>query len=467
MTRRVVIVGGGIAGLAAAQRLRELGGPDAELTVLERSDRLGGRIHTEPFAGQPVETGAETFLMLDQGRDSAALTLARRVGLGDDLVHPAGVPAALALDGALRPIPAGTVMGVPADPAAVRDVAAVRDDDRDDGGPLLGPGDDIAVGALVRPRMGDEIVDRLVDPLLGGVYAGRADELSLAATMPGLHRAAEQEHTLAAAVRRAVALAPRPPGTPVFASVHGGLSRFVAAVAEAAAADVRLGQTVRALGRTGRSWALTVGPTINTASVEADAVVLAAPAAPAARLLDGIDPGVAAEVGRLEYASVALVTLALPLGTVLPELSGFLVPAGQGYTVKAATFFSTKWPGLRETVLVRASIGRRGEESTLQQTDPALIEVVREELARLLGMTIGEPRAARVNRWGGGLPQYGVGHVARVAAARRALPPTVAIAGAAHDGVGIAACVRSGQAAAEAVWAALGGADRTGEMMSP
>jgi oxygen-dependent protoporphyrinogen oxidase len=457
VSRRVVIVGGGIAGLAAAHRLRELGGPDADVVVLERSDRLGGKIRTEPFAGQPVEAGAETFLMLDQGGESAALALARRVGLGDELVHPAPVPAALALDGSLRPIPAGTLMGVPADPAAVRDVAVVKDNDRDDGRPLLGPREDIAVGALIRPRLGDAIVDRLVDPLLGGVYAGRADELSLAATMPGLHRVAAEAHTLIAAVQRAMTAAPRPPGTPVFASVHGGLSRFVAAVAGAASADVRLGQTVRAVSRTGRSWALTVGPTIHAESIEADALVLAIPAAPAARLLGGIDKGAAAEVGQLDYASVALVTLALPPGTVLPELSGFLVPAGRGYAVKAATFFSTKWPGPREAVVVRASVGRRGEEATLQQTDDALIAVVRQELPRLLGLPIGEPRAARVNRWGGGLPQYGVGHVARVAAARRALPSTVALAGAAHDGVGIAACVRSGQAAAEAVWTALGG----------
>jgi oxygen-dependent protoporphyrinogen oxidase len=455
VSRRVVIVGGGIAGLAAAARLRELGGPNADVVVLERSDRLGGKIRTEPFVEQPVETGAETFLMLDQGRESAALELARRVGLGDELVHPAGVPAGIALDGALRPIPAGTLMGVPADPVSVRDVARITDADRDEGRPLLSPGEDISVGTLVRQRLGDEIVDRLVDPLLGGVYAGRADQLSLAATMPGLHRAALEEHTLTSAVRHAVAAAPRPPGTPVFASVHGGLSRLVDAVARAAAATVRVGQTVRAVSRTGQSWSLTVGPTISAETFAADAVVLAVPAAPAARLLDGIDPGAAAEVGRLEYASVALVTLALPVGTVLPHLSGFLVPASLGHAVKAVTCFSTKWPGTGELVLVRASVGRWGETATLQQTDEALIAVVRAELPELIGTPIGPPHAARVNRWGGGLPQYGVGHVARVAAVRRVLPPTVALAGAAYDGVGIAACVRSGQAAADAVWTAL------------
>ena len=452
----MVVVGGGIAGLAAAQRLRELS-PDIDIVVLERSDRLGGKIRTEPFAGQPVETGAETFLVRDLGRESAALELAQRVGLGDDLVHPAPLPAALALDGALRPIPPGTLMGIPADPSAVRDLARIVDRDEDHGRPLLAPGEDIGVGALVRPRLGDQVVDRLVDPLLGGVYAGRADELSLAATIPALHRAASEQPTLAAAVRQAMLASPRRPGAPVFASVHGGLSRFVAAVADSAAARVRLNQTVRGLTRTAGSWRLTVGPTIDAEPVDADAVVLAIPAAPAARLLDGVDRNAAAHVGRLEYASVALVTLALPAGAVLPELSGFLVPAAQGFAVKAVTFFSAKWPGHESAVLIRASLGRRGEEATLQHTDDGLVGVVRDELPRLIGQSVPEPLAARVNRWGGGLPQYGVGHPDRVAAVRAGLPPTVALAGAAFDGVGIAACVRSGQAAAAAVWAALNG----------
>jgi len=453
MSARVVVVGGGIAGLAAAHRLRELR-PDADIVVLERSDQPGGKLRTREFAGSAVETGAETFLVRELGAESAVLALARRVGLGDDLLHPAPLPAALAIGGELRPLPAGTLMGVPADPAAVASVADVTGKDRDEGRPLLAPGEDVAVGALVRSRLGDDVVDRLVDPLLGGVYAGRADELSLAATVPGLHRAAGRQSTLAAAVREALAEAPRPTGAPVFASVHGGLTRLVEAVARHAHADVRTGTTVRALDRTDEHWILTTGPTPAPEEVEADAVVLAVPAAPAARLLGG-EAG--ALVGRLDYASVALVTLALPAGTDLPELSGFLVPATEGRAVKAATFFTRKWPHLAAAgpVLVRASVGRRGEEALLRVTDDGLIATVREELGDLLGAALPAPLAARVNRWGGGLPQYGVGHVERVAGVRALLPPTLAVAGAAYDGVGIAACVRSGEAAAEAIAHAL------------
>jgi oxygen-dependent protoporphyrinogen oxidase len=451
---RVVVVGGGIAGLAAAHRLRDAN-PDLDIVLLEQADRLGGKIHTMSFAGVPVETGAETFVVREQGAESAVLALAGRVGLGDRLRHPSPAPAALAVDGGLRLLPVGTLMGVPADPSSVAGVASIVDADRYEGRPLLAEGADVAVGALVRERLGDEVVDRLVDPLLGGVYAGRADELSLAATIPGLHHAASQQSTLGAAVRQALAEAPRPDGSPVFASVHGGLTQLVDALATSA--EVRLGQTVRALERTGGSWRLTTGPTIAPVMVEADAVVLAVPAQPAARLLHPSAPEAADLVGQLRYASVALVSLALPQGTELPGLSGFLVPATEGYAVKAATFLTNKWPELAVggIVLVRASVGRIGEEAMLRHTDQGLIALVRDELPRLIGSRLPDPVAARVNRWGGGLPQYGVGHVARVGAAREGLPPALAVAGAAYDGVGIAACVRSGQAAAESVLNAL------------
>jgi oxygen-dependent protoporphyrinogen oxidase len=372
------------------------------------------------------------------------------VGLADALVHPAPVPAALAISGALLPIPGGTVLGIPAERDTVAALAAVAGQDHDEGTPLLGPGADVAVGALVRARLGDEVVDRLVDPILGGVYAGRADDLSLQATIPGLHRAAQEHHTLGQAVRAVMQDAPRPTGTPVFATVHGGLGRLVDAVADAAGARVRLGQTVRGVTRTSAGWRVATGAAGRESTVEADAVVLAVPATPAARLLSEVEADAAGVVGELAYASVALVTLALPASTELAQLSGFLVPAGSGPAVKAATFLTTKWPHLRgEVVLVRASLGRHGETAVLARTDDGLVHLVREELSRLVGAALPAPVASRVTRWGGALPQYGVGHVARTAAVRAGLPPSLELAGAAYDGVGIAACVRSGEAAAD------------------
>jgi oxygen-dependent protoporphyrinogen oxidase len=451
---RIVVVGGGITGLAAALRLRERAGDAADIILVERSDRLGGKIRTGEFAGRPVETGAESFLMRESGAESAVLQVARQVGLGDELVHPAQVGAAIAVGGALHPIPGGTLLGIPTSSSTLDGLATIQGGDVDAGRPLLAAGEDIAVGRLVRQRYGYEVVNHLLEPLLGGIYAGRADRLSLAATVPGLHAAAQREHTLDGAVRAAIAASPRPAGTPVFASIRGGLSRLVTAMADAARVRTYFGNPVRELTRSGRRWRLVVGSTRDPAEVEADAVILAVPAFPARRLLQGVEPAAATEVATLDYASVALVSLALPAGTALPELSGFLVPPSEDRAVKAVTFFSTKWTHMRgedAPVLVRASLGRYCDERVLQRPDQDLVALARTDLAELLDARLPEPLAVRVSRWGGALPQYGVGHVERVAAARDVLPPNLKVAGAAYDGVGIAACVRSGQTAADAI----------------
>ncbi|QGN50022.1 protoporphyrinogen oxidase [Micromonospora sp. WMMD558] len=461
---RVAVVGGGIAGLAAAVRLRDRAPAGTEITVYEQSGALGGKLRTGELAGQAVEFGAESFLMRDPaGGESAAVALVRRLGLAGRVVHPTVGQAALAVDGGLRPIPGGTLVGVPGDLAAVAAVARpAADADRDAGRPLLGPDDDVAVGALVRARLGDEVVDRLVDPMLGGVYAGRADDLSLATTMPALARAARVEHTLVGAVRAAQAAAPRAPGAPVFGTLAGGLGALVEAAATASGATIRRDAAVREVTPAGAGWRLTVGPTRDAQHVDVDAVVLAVPARPAARLLDAVAPEAAAAVGGLDYASVALVTLALP-EPALPALSGFLVPATEGLLIKASTFFTTKWGHLRRPdglALVRASVGRYGDEAQLQRPDEDLAATVHRELSAVLGVPLPAPVAGHVQRWGGALPQYPPGHLDRVASARatlRAGHPTLALAGAAYDGVGIPVCVRSGATAADEIITALGG----------
>ncbi len=456
MRKRVAVIGGGIAGLAAAIRLRDVSPPDTEIIVYEQSGALGGKLRTGELAGATVERGAESFLMSGpDGAESAAVSLVRRLGLGDDLVHPAAIPAALAIGGRLAPIPAGTLIGVPGDLTKLGGVARPVDGrDRDEGRPLLAADEDVAVGELVRARYGDEVVDRLVDPMLGGVYAGRADRLSLAVTVPQLARAARTAHTLQDAVRAAQAASRRVPGRPVFGALRGGMSRLIGAAAAATGARLSLGLPVRELARTPHGWRLLLGPVPAPQTDDVDAVVLAVPAKPSARLLAGVSDVAADAVGGLGYASVALIALALPPGTPLPELSGFLVPPSEGTSVKAATFFTRKWPHLgvdSGPVIVRASMGRAGEEERLQFDDTVLIERARHELGVLLGAELPPPAGSWVQRWGGGLPQYPPGHLDRVAAARAALPPGLALAGAAFDGVGIPACVASGERAADDV----------------
>ncbi|MDG4766985.1 protoporphyrinogen oxidase [Solwaraspora sp. WMMD406] len=474
---RIAVVGGGIAGLAAALRLRDIAPAGTRIVLFEQSPGLGGKLSTGEFVGLPVEQGAEAFLTRDPaGGESAAMTLARRVGLADQLVHPAVGQAALARAGGLVPLPGGTLIGVPSDldlVSAVADVEPWRD--VDGGRPLLGPGDDVAVGRLVRGRLGDDVVEQLVDPMLGGVYAGRADTLSLATTIPALAATARTEHTLLGAVRAALAARPPANGAPIFATPANGLSGLVAAIRAALTApadaerpvtvELRTATTVRELAATPTGWRLLVGPTRAPERVEADAVLVAVPARPAARLLAGVDPTVGASIGALDYASIALISLALP-APALPRLSGFLVPAADGALTKAVTFFSTKWAHLRRAdglAVVRASVGRYGDEQLLHRTDDELVGVVRDELARLTGVRLPEPVLTQVRRWGGALPQYPPGHLDRVAAARRTLRSArcgLALAGAAYDGIGIPICIRSGEQAAEEILTTLEGRRR-------
>jgi oxygen-dependent protoporphyrinogen oxidase len=373
-----------------------------------------------------------------------AVDLAAAVGL--DLVSPTTGQAFVRSRGHLRPMPTGTVLGVPADLAALArsevlssaGLARVPLD-------LVLPGDpvteDVSVGALVTRRLGREVVQRLVDPLLGGVYAGRADLLSLQATLPQLAATLTSHRSLIAAARAARGT---PSDAPVFAGIEGGLGRLPAAVAEASGADIRTRTTVRALERTPTGWRLLTGSTTDPSYVDADAVVLAVPAAPAARLLA---PHLDAE-GLPDYASVAIVTLVLD-GPTPGRGSGYLVPAVEGLTTKAVTFTSRKWAHYDRAV-VRASVGRYGEEIDLQRDDAELVALVREELERVVG-PVGATIDSRVTRWGGGLPQYAVGHLDRVRRLRAALPPGLAVAGAAYDGVGVPAVIRSGQDAAAAL----------------
>jgi protoporphyrinogen/coproporphyrinogen III oxidase len=464
MTWRVAVVGAGVAGLAAALRLRDRLGPRAAITVWDKDDIPGGKLRTATVGGVRTELGAEMFLARDPEGDgeSAAVALARRLGL--DLVHPAPVPPALVVDGRLRPFPPGTLLGVPGEPERLPPVAIPQPErDRDEGRPVLGPDEDVAVGALVRRRLGDQVVDRLVDPMLGGVYAGRADTLSLAATMPALAAACRTEPTLTGAVRTALATARHRRAVPVFATVRDGVGRLVEAMAAVSHARLRLGRPVRELSRTGTGtgtgWRLVAGSTRDPEPVEVDAVVLALPARPAARLLRGVDPHAGDLMGELDYASVGLITLVLPAGTRLPERSGLLVPASEQMTIKAATFLTRKWPHLAgdrdPVVVVRASVGRYGEEQVLQHADPELVRLARADLSTILGEPLPAPLATHVQRWGGALPQYAPGHLDRVAGARAALPATLGLAGAGYDGVGIPACVRSGQRAADGVADAL------------
>jgi oxygen-dependent protoporphyrinogen oxidase len=323
------------------------------------------------------------------------------------------------------------------------------------------PAADVSVADFVTERLGRDVLDRLVEPLLGGVYAGRADELSLAATLPQVAAVSGRNRSLMRALRSL----PAPAGNagPVFAGLPGGVARIAEALADdvrARGGVVRLDSTGRSIERSAEGGRLVVGSAAAPSAVEADAVVIAVPAAPAARLLSSVAPAAAAELGAIEYASMAIVTMAFKPSAFEKPLSGsgFLVPAVEGRLIKAATFSSVKWGWYPDDlVMLRCSVGRRGEASSLQRSDEELVEGARADLALIAGLS-GAPIDALVTRWGGALPQYGVGHLDRVAKIKAAVSAVdrLAVCGAAYDGVGIPACVGSGQAAATRVLGGLG-----------
>lgn len=462
---RIAVIGGGIAGVAAAHELSLLR-PDAQIDVYEASPRLGGKLVSGSVAGATVDLGAESIL----ARRPEGVDLVHAVGLGPRLVHPESVGAAIWTGGELRPLPP-TVMGIPADLDALERSGIIADwpafaresgarDDVEKRSPRTGDAD-MSVADFVRSRLGDvvgqQIVDRLIEPLLGGVYAGHASRLSLQSAAPQIAALGAQGSDLLAAARRQVAMSRSLPAEPVFAGLTGGVGQLPAAVAHASGATIHLKATVRAVERRGNSWRLSIGPTTAVAHVDVDAVIIATPAAPAARLLADVAPRAAADLAAIDYASMAIVTLALPTAalTALPTGSGFLVPPVDGKAVKAVTFSTNKWGWLAhaagpELTVIRCSIGRAGETRTLQRGDSGLIAAALADLREAIGPT-GEPVDALVQRWGGALPQYDFGHAARIASAAADLRGVngLEVCGAAYAGIGIPAVIASAHRAAE------------------
>ncbi|MGW4204542.1 protoporphyrinogen oxidase [Streptomyces sp. NPDC004726] len=454
-----VVIGGGISGLAAAHRLVTAG---ARVTLVDTAARVGGKLLTGEIEGMPVDLGAESML----ARRPEAVALARAVGLADRLQPPATSTASVWTRDALRPMPKSHVMGVPSAPEAlagllspegVARIARERD---------LGPadlGDDVAIGAFVAERLGREVVDRLVEPLLGGVYAGDAYRISMRASVPALFEAVRSHRSLLDGVRDVQRrTAERQQDGPVFMGIEGGVGTLPDAVARAVregGGEILSGTRALGMSRTADGWRIRT----DRDSLTADAVVLATPAWSAAELLSDESPAAAAELGTIEYASMALVTLAFrrtDLAGILPDGSGFLVPPVDGRTIKASTFSSRKWnwtgEGSADLFLLRTSIGRYGEEEHLHREDAELVDVSLSDLGAATGLAA-RPVASEVTRWIGGLPQYPVGHHTRVARIREEVAklPGLRVCGAAYDGVGIPACVADGQRAADEILAAL------------
>jgi protoporphyrinogen/coproporphyrinogen III oxidase len=477
---RVVVVGGGISGLAAAWELTGGrgggrgggggGGPNGDtdapqVLVLESSARLGGALASSPFGDHRVDTGPDGFL----GRRPEALDLCREIGLEDALVPIAGRGAGVWARGKIRALPEGLalgipirfwptarsgILGLPGNIALARDALLPRPDVR-------GPIGDRSIGPLVARKLGRRVTERLADPLIGGIHAGSVDDMSAAATYPPLLAASQKRGSLMRALRAQVP-PPSPDAPPLFWALEGGMATMVERLGAALTArgvEIRCGVPVDRLERRGTGWIVGSGG----AQDEADAVILAVPAPVACTLLRPHDDEAAGLLAHIDYASVTLVTFRARAEAFSAPLvgTGFLVPrrsptpaGGEPWAVTACTYLSQKWPHVATEgeVLLRASVGRFGDDRAGSWSDGEIVERVWDELGLLLGHTE-DPLASMVARWPGSFPQYRVHHPLRTAGIEGAVARLggVAVAGAAYRGVGIPACIASGRAAARSI----------------
>jgi oxygen-dependent protoporphyrinogen oxidase len=448
---RVVVVGGGIAGLAAARRLESLV-PDVEVLLLEWTRRLGGKLLTEEVDGFVVEGAADSFL----SRKERGIGLCEEIGLGPDLIgrRPEHARSFVRINRELHALPDGLSGLVPASLEALESSTLLSEHGRQrlateaDIAPAP-RGSDESIASFISRRLGREAYDRIVEPLIAGIYGGDGEQLSLQATFPQLRRL-ELEH---GSVLRGLALQPPSESRyPPFVSLRSGMQTLVDRLCETLERTAIHTWRPRSLQALPGRFAVDCGHI-----VQADGVVITAPAHAASKLLTGLDPELADLLAEIPYADSSIVTLGYRLTDVSHPLDGYgyLVPASEGSDVLACTWSSSKWEGRAPEghALLRVYLRRIPKGS-----DERLVDLAHAELG-LLGIKA-QPLLTRLHRWPGGMPQYVLGHPERVERIDRALEahPGLGLAGAAYRGVGIPDCIASGEAAAESVVEALSAA---------
>ena len=454
---KVVIVGGGVAGMATAHRLLEAD-PALDVTVLESEPVVGGRLRSATVGDLQLESGPDSFV----ARKPWAVDLCRELGL--ELLEPGARDALIWTERGLVPLPE-SALGVPTDLDEIVRWPGLSRRGRARALTELvrkprPPETDESIGSLVRRRLGDEVAERLTGPLLGGLFAGDVDRLSVDATFPELARWERAFGSLIRGARAAVKAATD--AGPMFLRPVGGVGELPRALlGSVGPARVRLGTPARAIERERGSFVVRT----DRDSVSAEAVVLAAPAFVAAELVRGLDVAGAESLAGIAYASTGVVHLVYAEGTAdaLPEATGFVVPRGRA-PMTAATFVSRKWPAeaFGTRAVLRCFVGAVGFEDVLDEPDEDIVEAVCRHLAAFLPLPE-RAEASSVIRWPRSMPQYEVGHHERVRAIETTLPPGIFVTGNALHGVGVADAVRSAGEKAERVRAHLAGAHGLGD----
>ena len=470
--KRIIVIGGGIAGLSAAHRIVELNEErslNLEILLLETSIRLGGSIASERVGDFLVEAGPDSFIT----EKPAALRLCERLGLTSRLVSTQSAYQKIYVvhRGKLEQLPEGFFLLAPTQlwPFAQTPLFSWAGKLRMASELLIPRGDmnsDETLGAFVRRRFGPEALERVAQPLVGGIYASDPDQLSLAATMPRFKEMERQRRSVILAMwseqrRRARS---REAGSgarwSLFVTLANGMQELVDTIAQRLPEGGICSNTpVTGLVREEKAnqWRVTLR---NGGNISADAVILATPAFQSGSILSAVDSDSAGELTKVSYASTATVSLAFHRAAFPrePDSFGFVVPAVERRKIMACTFSSLKYPGRapKDHILLRAFVGGALQSELFDADDATMEDNVRAELASLLGVTA-KPRISRIWRHPHSMPQYHVGHQARIERIEKSLSrfSTLALAGSAYHGVGISDCVRTGEEAAEKVVAGL------------
>lgn len=459
--KQAVIIGGGITGLAAARYLRQHA-VDAELTLIESGDGLGGKIATQRVDGSVIEGGPDSFLSYKP----RGVGLCRELGLEDRLHGTSGkVRRTYIMRGRrLHELPEGLTGLIPS-----RFGPMLRT-------PLISPlgklrmgleyfippkmtDEDESLAVFVSRRLGRELYERMIEPLMSGIYAGDGNQLSLAATFPNLRKAEREYGSLVKSMlanRAKPAAQPNASAAkrwPAFLTLEGGLSELVARL-EAELSDVNIRLNTRATRITRGAGQPGFQIEIDGAeTVTADAVILATPAFVTAGLIATLDQTAAEALRHIPYSSTATVSLVYPLTqAAMPfESHGYIVPRSEGRPVLACTWTSNKFPHRAPAgyALIRAFIGRAGQDEIVSRSDDELVQLVRDELRDVAGITAA-PQKRFIYRWPQAMPQYTLGHLERVQAIESGADrhPGLFFAGAAYRGIGIPDCIASGEKAA-------------------
>jgi len=454
VSKPIVVIGGGITGLAAAHELLRQG---VEPIVLESSDRVGGKIKTSEFNGMPVDEGADAFL----ARVPWGTDLIRELGLEDQLVSPRGRDARIFANGTLHPLPRPNVLGIPLDPDSYDgDLLSERalDDLRTDlarteANPF---GGDETLGALLRARVGDEVAERLVHPLLGAINAGDCDRLSAHATAPQLSSAAASNPSLLQGLRSQTEHAD--PDAPVFYALPSGMGSMVDALHNELRDHIRLETPVNYIVPKRKNLTVELA---NGEEIKSPAVILTTPAHAAAPIVREWRRASEA-LEAIEFVSVVLVTLSYPadaVTTIPPGGSGFLVPHSEHPIITACSWSSSKWEHLDDgnKVILRVSLGHDGADAVINARDEDILSTIKLDLAETMDIDV-PPSSVRFTRWHRSFPQYTAGHLERVEIIEEQLiDKKLFVAGASMRGIGIPACIRQGRDAANQAVASIVG----------